>query len=302
MKKTLLIVFDYLKLLIGCFVMVAAYSLFLVPYKIAPGGVTGLATVIYYMTGNKVPIGITTLIINIPLFVFGFNRIGKGFFARSLFGMVSFSFLIDITDGFFQEISKKYLATNIFSGNTDDILLYSIFGGVLMGVGLGLIIKTGATTGGTDLGAYLLKSVISWLPMGQLLMLIDATVIVIAAYFFKSFKLGLYALITMFVAAKTIDAIIEGADINKGIYIISEKSREIADVILKDLDRGVTGLYSKGMYSNVDKTVLFCIVKRNEVPFIKKMVKEVDQKAFVILHDVGEVYGEGFKPVHKGMI
>ena len=164
-----------------------------------------------------------------------------------------------------------------------------------MGVGLGLVFKSGATTGGTDLAARIVHHFIPNYTMGQILLFIDTSIIVFASVVFGSVTLGLYAIITLFVSSKVIDAIIEGVNYAKAVLIISDSSQEISDRILNDLDRGVTALRGKGMYTGTDKQVLLCIVERGQIPRLKEIVSSIDKKAFVILTDIREVLGEGFK-------
>lgn len=164
-----------------------------------------------------------------------------------------------------------------------------------MGVGLGLVFRSGATTGGTDLAARIIHHFFPSFTMGQILLLVDAAVVVFAAVSFNSFLLALYAIVSLFISSKFIDTILEGVNFAKALFIISNRSDEIANNILDSLDRGVTGLKGKGMYTGDDKQVLFCVVHRRQIPQVKAIVKKVDENAFIILTDVREVLGEGFK-------
>ena len=163
-----------------------------------------------------------------------------------------------------------------------------------MGVGLGIVFRSGATTGGTDLGARIIHHFIPHFTMGQILLFIDTSVIIFATIAFGSFQLGLYAIVTLYISSKVIDAILEGVNFAKSVFIISDKPDEIADKILKDLDRGVTALKGTGMYTGLDKKVLFCVLHRSQIPALKEMVKSIDERAFVILTEIREVLGEGF--------
>ena len=164
-----------------------------------------------------------------------------------------------------------------------------------MGLGLGLVFRSGATTGGTDLAARIVHRFIPNLTMGQTLLFIDSSVIIFAAIAFGSFQLGLYAIVSLYVSSKVIDAILEGVNFAKSVLIISDKSDEIAHRIMKDLDRGVTALKGTGMYTGKDKQVLLCVLQRSQIPALKEIVKSVDDKAFVILTEIREVLGEGFQ-------
>lgn len=286
---------DYLWIIAGSFITAAAINLFLVPYKLAPGGVTGIATVIYYLSGGRFPVGTTMLVLNIPLFIFGMRFIGGRFTIRTLFSTVLLSAIIDLTQPFANYFISHYITKLDNITANPDYLLYSIFGGFFMGAGLGLVFRSGATTGGTDLAARIVKHFVPNLTMGKILLMIDSSVILFAAISFDSFLLGLYAILSLYISSKVIDAILEGVNFAKAVYIISDKSDEIAKQILVELDRGVTALKGTGMYTGANKEVLFCVLQRGQLPLLKLLVKKADPTAFVILTDIREVLGEGFK-------
>lgn len=284
---------DYLWIILGSIITAAAINLFLVPYKIAPGGVTGIATVIYYMSGEKFPVGTTMLILNIPLFIFGMKFIGGRFTVRTLFSTIFLSAVIDLSEPITRLFGAQ-LALEKLSASPD-YLLYSIFGGFFMGLGLGLVFKSGATTGGTDLAARIVHHFFPGSTMGKLLLFIDSTVIVFAAIAFKSFLLALYAILSLYISSRIIDVILEGVNFAKAVFIISEFPDDIAQSIMRELDRGVTSLNGTGMYTGKDKRVLYCIVHRGQLTTLKELVKKIDPAAFIILGEVTEVLGEGFK-------
>ncbi|MCX8131274.1 MAG: YitT family protein [Clostridia bacterium] len=294
-KKTLRGWRDYLWIIIGSFLTAISINVFMVPYKIAPGGVSGAATVVYYLTGGKMPVGITMLILNIPLFIAGIKFIGKRFAFRTLFSTLLLSLIIDTTEPFTNLFVENFLAKFGQDASQPDLLLYSIFGGGFMGLGLGLVFKSGATTGGSDLASRIVNHFIPNFTMGQILLFVDTSVIIFAAVAFRSFILALYAIVTLYVSSQVIDAILEGVNFAKAVFIISDKSEEIADKILVDLDRGVTALKGTGMYTRNDKNVLLCVLHRGQLSLLKEIVREVDSKAFIILTDIREVLGEGFK-------
>lgn len=283
----------YLMIILGSVVAAAGINLFLVPNKIAPGGVSGIATVLHYLTNGALPVGLTMLAFDIPLYLIGYKFIGKRFIFRTMFSSVTLSLLIDFSEPFFSTLSKNFFTSNSVYSN--DLIVFSLFGGVFMGAGLGIVFRAGATTGGTDLAAKIIHKFMHRLSLGNLLMILDGAVIVFAAISFKSIILGLYAIITIFIMSKVIDAIMEGVNFSKCVYIISDKYDIIADRILTDIDRGVTALKGTGMYTKNDKSMLFCILDRSQIPRLKEIVKEIDANAFVILTDVREVLGEGFK-------
>lgn len=284
---------DYLWIILGSIITAAAINLFLVPYKIAPGGVTGIATVIYYLSGERFPVGTTMLVLNIPLFIFGMKFIGGRFTIRTLFSTIFLSVIIDLSEPFTRLFGTQ-LALERLSASPD-YLLYSIFGGFFMGLGLGLVFKSGATTGGTDLAARIVHHFFPGITMGKLLLLIDSCVIIFAAVAFESFLLALYAILSLYISTKIIDVILEGVNFAKAVFIISEYPEEIAQSIMKELDRGVTSLNGTGMYTGKDKKVLYCIIHRGQLTTLKELVKKIDSKAFIILGEVTEVLGEGFK-------
>jgi uncharacterized membrane-anchored protein YitT (DUF2179 family) len=285
---------DYLMIIFGCIVTAISINVFLVPFKIAPGGFSGLATIIYYLIGQKIPVGALMLLLNIPLFIIGYRYIGKSFLMRTIFGTVLLSALTIIIKPVTDIFVEKYLEP---SGAllSPDILLYSVFGGALMGIGIGLVFKSGATTGGTDLVAKIANHFIPSLTLGQVLLLVDIVIIALASVVFKSILLGLYAVVSIVVTTKIMDSIIEGINFAKSIYIISDKSDIIAEHILGELNRGVTSLNGVGMYTGADKKVLFCVLQKGQIPQLKKIVRSIDNKAFLILTDAREVLGEGFQ-------
>jgi uncharacterized membrane-anchored protein YitT (DUF2179 family) len=285
----------YLWITLGSLITATAMNLFLVPYKIAPGGVTGIATVIYYISGSRLPVGAIMLALNVPLLMLGLKYLGGRFGIRTIFGTLFLSFVIDISEPFTRNFVESYRIKLEEAASYPDILLYSIFGGLLMGIGLGLVFRSGATTGGTDLAARLINHWIPALTIGQTLLLIDSAVVVFAAVTFKSFQLVLYAIVTLFITSKVIDAVLEGVNFAKALFIISDKAEEISMKIMKDLDRGVTALKGTGMYTGNEKQVLFCVVHRAQIPRLKEIVREIDARAFVVLAEIREVLGEGFQ-------
>lgn len=284
---------DYLWIVLGSVITAVAINVFLVPYKIAPGGVTGIATVVYYLISGRLPVGTIMLILNVPLFIFGFRFIGHKFIVRTLFSTILLSVAIDLslpfTDLFIRQLALEKLTAG------PDLLLYSIFGGFFMGLGLGLVFKSGATTGGTDLAARIIHHFNPSMSMGKALLFIDTAVILFAAIAFNSFLLALYAVLSLYISTKIIDVILEGVNFAKAVYIISDSADEIARDIMKELDRGVTALNGTGMYTGNGKKVLFCILQHGQLTLLKALVKKIDPSAFIILSDVTEVLGEGFK-------
>ncbi|NTV90067.1 MAG: YitT family protein, partial [Clostridiales bacterium] len=248
----------------------------------------------YHLSGGRFPVGVTMLVLNVPLFIGGFRYVGGRFAVRTLFSTVFLSLAIDLGEPFTSYFIKTFI-TQMNAPTTPDLLLYAVFGGMLCGVGLGIVFRSGATTGGTDLAARIVHHFLPHFSMGKLLLFIDGAVIVFAAIAFKSFLLALYAVVALYISSKVIDSILEGVNFAKAVYIISDKSDIIAQRIMSELDRGVTGLKGTGMYTGNDKQVLYCVINRVQLPVLKLMVREIDPNAFVIMMDIREVLGEGFK-------
>ncbi len=284
---------DYMWIILGSVFTGFAINIFLVPYKIAPGGVTGIATIIFHISNEILPVGTLMLLLNLPLFIFGMKYIGRRFIMRTLFSTVFLSVVVDFAEPLTDRIIAQLELEKLSSG--PDFMLFAIFGGFFMGLGLGLVFKSGATTGGTDLAAKIAHHFIPSLTMGKALMFIDGAVIVLAAIAFRSFLLALYSILALYITTKIVDIILEGMNFAKVVYIISDHAEEIADKIMQELDRGITALNGTGMYTKSEKKVLFCVLQRGQLPELKILVKKVDPFAFVILGDVTEVLGEGFK-------
>jgi uncharacterized membrane-anchored protein YitT (DUF2179 family) len=268
--------FAYLQIVMGCAIGALSYPLFLVPSDIAPGGVTGIATILHHLF--SMPVGLTALAMNVPLFLMGYRLLGRVFAIRTLIATILFSLFID------------WLPVAPFPADT---LLSAVFGGVLLGLGLGLILRGGATTGGSDLMARLIHSRFQHLSVGLALFSIDFCVVIGAAFLITP-KAGLYALITIFLSARVVDMVVQGFERHKACYIITERHEEIKQKLLDTLNRGITILNAKGGFSNADRPVLLCIVSAQELARLKLIVRLEDDKAFVFITAANEVLGEGF--------
>ena len=221
------------------------------------------------------------LFLNIPLFLLGIKILGRSFGIKTLFATLILSLAIDFLAQFLSSV-------------TDDLLLASIFGGLLVGLGLGLVLKQDASTGGTDLGVKIIHKIVPYVSVGQLLLIIDAFIVLTAALVFKNYELGLYAAITLFILSRVIDTVIVGVNYTKAVHIISDKPDEISSKLVFEMNHGMTRLNGRGMYSGKDKNVLLCIIRRRELPHLKSVVSEIDNNAFIFVTDVREVLGEGF--------
>lgn len=299
LKKVFIFLKVYALITVGAAITALALNIFLVPYKIAPGGLSGLSIVLFYLSNEKLPVGATMLAINVPLFLLGFKYIGRRFFIRTLYGTIILSVIIDLTETYMFDFAKRLLIDGDSTANTPDILLYSIIGGFLSGIGLGLVLKMDATTGGTELAAKLLNRLFKNMTIGQLLLWIDALIILFAIIAFNSVLIGLYSFVSLFITTKIIDAMVAGLDYSRAVLIISDHQDEISKRLLVELDRGVTELKGRGVYSGKDKNVLLCVVARTQIQQLKEIVQELDKNAFMILADVKEVLGEGFTGMHN---
>lgn len=276
-KRTII---DYLGITLGSFLISIALTVFLVPNRIAAGGVSGLATVIYYIT--SFPIGMTMLFINIPLFLAGVKIMGTSFGLRTIYGIVSLSVFTD------------FLQPHM-SSLTDDLLLASIYGGVMTGLGLGIVFRSRGTTGGTDVIASLINYY-TGITVGEGILIADGIVVSLAGIFFN-LEVALYAAVTIFITSQTIDLVQEGLNFKKGVLIISSKADQINEMVVKDLNRGITEFEAKGGYTGDKKQVLLCIISRSEISELKNEIAKIDQDAFVIISNVHEVLGEGFTEI-----
>ncbi len=272
------VVFGYGGVLLGVIITALGVSFFLIPGKIAAGGVSGLATVVFHLT--DFPVGVTMLVLNGILFIIAWRVLGPVFGAKTLFGTVTLSIFVD----FFSQFAVPI---------TGDLLLISIYGGVISGIGLGIAFRAGGSTGGTDLAAQL---VARFFPttVGQALLFVDGFVIIVAGLAF-GIELALYALIAVFITTKVIDVVVEGQSFAKAALIISDHPEAVGQAIVDRLERGVTSLAGRGFYTKQDKEVLLVIVSLVEIAEVKEIVRECDERAFVIIGDVHEVLGEGFR-------
>ena len=270
----------YTEIVLGSLIGGAAYPLFLVPNNIAPGGLTGVATILNYIWGW--PVGITSMLLNLPLFMVGYKTLGRVFAFRSLVATVLFSLFIDLLQ---------------LPPLTDDMLLGSVYGAIVLGVGLGLILRGGATTGGSDMVARMVHEKFPLLSVGMFLFLLDCVVILCAA-FTMSAGAALYALICIFINGKVVDVVLAGLGSAKACFIITNHPQGITDRIMKEMDRGVTVLSATGAYSGEARTVLISVVSQREVIPLKRIVRGEDGKAFMFITDTHETLGEGFSALN----
>ena len=272
-------VVKYALVALGSALFAAGFQFFLYPNSIIVGGVSGVAMIINYLVG--LPVGIMTIVLNIPLFIIAWKHFGGKFIISSLVGMLLSSVLVDV------------LAVIDYSP-TDDMLLACLIGGAIKGLGLGLIYYAGATTGGTDIIAKFVRLRFPYINFGTIVLLTDAVIIIAFAAIFDRVEAAMYAVIAMFVVSKVIDLVLYGIDNSSVCYIISENSEQLVKDITDKLHRGVTILSGEGAYSHKDKQVLLCVIKRTQIADIRKIIRNIDENAFFIVSDAKNVFGKGF--------
>jgi len=286
---------SYTLIILGAFILAAGFVFFISPYKIVPGGVYGIAIVIHYLTKGMLewapdgfPIGLMGLILNIPLTILGIKILGPRFGVKTVVGFILSSVFMDLITYFWGE--QPLVA--------DDALLSSIFGGVLVGIGLGMIFKSKATSGGSDIIAMIFAKY-TRLPLGQLMIYVDSTIVLLGLIVFADWKIPLYSWIVIFVTGKVIDVVLQGISYDKTLFIISDKFEDIRYRIINDLNRGGTYIPGKGMYNGSDKTIIFTVVNRREMAILEEYIHQIDPSAFVTVLEANEILGEGFKSLQE---
>ena len=280
MKK----VMPYLWILFGSIIYAVGFNWCYAPNAIGFGGVTGIAQIIHALL-PWAPIGTVAIVLNIPLFLLGWRFLGGRVLLSSLFAMAAGSIFIDILDVLYRFPPM-------------DPFLACVFGGILVGGSLGVILQQNATTGGTDLVARLLKLPFPWLPVTKLLLAVDLLIIVSSALVFKSLNSALYGIVSLYITTLTMDMVLYGTDRAKVAYIISSRPQEISAAILTDIDRGVTILHGQGAWSGQEKQVLMVAFKQRQIVALKRVIREFDPAAFLIVCEAHEVLGDGFRE-HK---
>ena len=270
----------WLQIVLGCAIGAAAYPTFLDPGKIAPGGLTGVAMILKNQWGWD--IGVTSLILNIPLFIVGYRAMGRVFAFRSLVATILFSVMIDVLP---------------LEAIPVEPMLGTLYGGILLGIGLGFILRGGATTGGTDMVARLVHKYLPFLSVGMFLFLIDCLVVV-AAWIFIGSSEALYALICIFVSGKAVDMVMLGLSANKACFVITDAWDRISRRLLTEMERGVTQLTARGAYTGKERPVILCVLPPQEVARLKEIVRQEDERAFMFITEAHEALGEGFSSLN----
>lgn len=272
----------YTLIAIGSFILAAGFVFFITPYKIVPGGVYGISIVLHHMFDT--PVGLIALIFDIPLTIIGIKVLGPRFGIKTVVGFTLTAFFVD---------GLTYL-WGVEPLVEDDALLSSIFGGVFIGLGLGLIFKSKATSGGTDIVAMIIGKYTK-LPLGQLMILVDSSIVLIGLLAFGDWKIPLYSLIVIFITGKVVDVVLQGISYDKTLFIISDQSEAIRDKIINDLNRGGTYIQGYGMYNEKEKKIIYTVVNRRELAMIQEYILGIDPDAFMTVINANEIIGHGFK-------
>ena len=279
MKKIKPYIIDFLFIILGSFVLAIGINMFLAPNKISSGGISSIGTVLLHIFGIKM--SITNFVANVVLFVFGFKYLGKYAVVKTGAGIIFLTVFLEVT---------SYLP--VF---TDDMMLATIVGGVLVGAGVGLVVRQGASTGGSDFAALIIKRFMPHVSLANLILVMDCAVIILSGIVFRSVTVTIFSVISMYISSKVTDSIVIMGDSAKAIQIFSSKYEEISKLIMEQFERGVTGIHCKGMYSQKENMMLMCVVSPKEMPVLVNMVRRIDSGAFIVINDAKEVLGEGFK-------
>ena len=282
-KKTIIIMKKHLKELtlitIGTLLMAFGTAFFLLPNQLSPGGFAGITTITYYLF--NLPMGTVMIFLNIPLFIIALIKLGKSFFIKAIIGTGMLSMFLNLFEG--------------ANALTSDRLLASIYGGIIIGIGTAIILRTNASTGGSELLGNIIVKFKPTARTSNMIILIDTIVVALNVIFFKEIEVGLYSAITIYLVGQMIDIIFEGTNFTKMIFIVSDKHKEISEKIGKDIERGSTGIYARGMYHEEDRMLLWCVASRREIAQIREIATKTDQKAFIVISNAREVYGKGFE-------
>lgn len=274
------IVLDIIFYVVGCFIYSAAVTSLITPNEISPGGFTGIAAVTNYLTG--VSTGFVLLVLNVPVIVLGLVRLGGIFIIKTAIATGILSLCLELSEQFVPQF-------------TVNKILAGIFGGILMGTGLSLVLRRGATTGGVDIIGTLVNRKFRYITVGKIILISDIIIIIIVSVVYRNIESGLYSIVAMYASSRVTDAILYGSDRGKTITAVTDKPDEICQKVFKKSGRGVTRLSAVGGYTGDSHTMLVCTARINEVALICDIIKETDSHAFIVVSDAGEIIGEGFK-------
>ncbi|MCE1201977.1 MAG: YitT family protein [Bacteroidia bacterium] len=274
----------YALILAGAFIIAAGYVLFITPHRIVPGGIYGISIVLHHTFGT--PVGLTAMFFNVPLTLLGIRVLGPRFGAKTFTGFI-------LTSGFMDGLNWLTQGKPVVE---DDILLSALYGGAVIGLGVGMLFKAKATCGGTDVMAMMLGK---WTgkPLGRLMMMVDGLIVVLGAVVFEDWAIPLYSLLAIFMMGQIIDLVMQGLRYDKLILLISDRQSEITNYIIKDLQRGGTLIKAAGMYAGVERQMIYVVLNRREVALLQEFTARTDPGAFLTVLDADEILGEGFMPL-----
>jgi len=272
----------YSLITVGAFIMAAGFVLFISPYKIVPGGVYGIAIILHHLF--DFPVGLTAICFDIPITIIGTRILGPRFGVKTVVGFTLTAVFVDTLTLFWGDQPLVQ----------DNGLLSSIYGGVLVGLGLGLIFKARATSGGSDVIAMIISRY-NKMPPGQMIILVDSLVVIIGLFSFMDWVIPLYSLLTIFITGRVMDVVLQGVSYDKTLFIISEQHQLIRDKIIKDINRGGTYIQGRGMFGGQEKTIIFTNVNRREMAILEEYIHQVDPAAFMTVINANEILGEGFR-------
>lgn len=268
---------NYLKIMLGITITAIGVNVYYAPQQLVTGGVSGISIVLQHLF--NIPLWLTNIVANIPLLLLGLKTKGKKFVGKSIFGAIY--------------VSIAFWYTSFIPPVQSDLLISSVFGGVCLGVGVGIVLRSSASTGGTDLLAVSIKHYLKKVPINQIMLCIDGTIVLLGLFIFGVEK-AMYALISIFIVSKVINALVDGVNFSKGVQIISNKSDKIAEELMKHINRGITSINGRGVYTGESKDILYVVCSKEELIELQKIVREVDGEAFITISDVREVMGRGF--------
>jgi len=276
----------YSMIVVGAFIMAVGFVFFITPYRIVPGGVYGISIMLHHMIGT--PVGLVALCFDIPLTLIGIKVLGPRFGIKTVIGFV-------LTAGFVDLLTYLWGELPLVEG---DVLLSSVFGGLFIGLGLGLIFKAKATSGGSDIVAMIISKYTK-LPLGQLMILVDSAIVLVGLIVFQDWKIPLYSLIVIFITGRVVDVVLQGISYDKTLFIISEKPLELKEKIINDLNRGGTFIKGKGMYDEKERTIIYTVVNRREMAMLQDFVHQIDPNAFMTVINANEIIGNGFRSLKE---
>lgn len=270
-------------LIIGCALMGFSTGQFLLPNQLSTGGFSGISTILYYLL--NIDMGLATIMLNLPLFLIAYIKIGRGFLLRAISGTILLSIFLSV----FENLGSL----------TNDRFLACIYGGIFSGLGTAFVLRAEASTGGSDLLMNIVRKYKPTVRSSTVIVVIDTIIVALNVLFFKTIEIGLYSAIAIYIMGKIIDIFFEGINFSKMLFIVSDKYKEISNIIGQEVGRGVTALYGKGMYTDSEKIILLCVTSRGEVARIRHMIEEIDPNVFLIISNAREVFGKGFKQGKK---